>query len=442
MKSFQIVFSTLVKSLTGRGLICALLILTTACSDDDDIASPRVFIEAPSENQVVFSVDTIFVKARITHDRGITSAEIELVDEDFNPVAPKAVYSVSGTDYTLSEFYILDKPLFSSGIHYIAVRASDGSKTGSSFKRVQLSAVPRVLNRVMAGLRSTNSLRIVQRTDNNEAWTDLLTRTMDCRGVGLNYRQNMLAAAGGEIGDLEFFETGEFEKIGSVPGLGTPSLPYFLGLEYSRDFEEFIVLQRDPRLRAFDKRAAPAVGFPLMADHLPSAVFAVNDRYYVNESPISQPNQLLTVYARPGLLMATFELGGPAVGVFGRNAFEVFVWENHPEGAKLRLMDVDGQLVSDIFQRAGEELQAVVQLQTGFFAYLTDQALYRYNYNTGSTSTISTVADADRLYYDDLSENYYLTSGNTLTQMSQGGDVISVSEFTSEVFWVGFDYNR
>ncbi|MFN2424236.1 MAG: hypothetical protein ABR572_10735 [Cryomorphaceae bacterium] len=429
-------------SLMRWGLLCAILFSALACNDDeDDVASPRVFIDAPTENQIVFSVDTLLVEARITHDRGITSAEIELVDEDFNPVAPKAVYSASGTDHHLSEFYTLNKPLFSSGIYYIAVRASDGSKTGSGFKRVQLSAVPRVLQRVMVGLRATNLVRIAERTSNGN-WVDILTRTMDCRGVGLNYRHNILAMAGGEIGDLEFFETGEFEQIGSVPGLGTPSLPYFLGLEYSREFEEFIALQRDPRLRAFDRRAAPAAGFPLNDDHLPLAVFTANDRYYVNESPISQPNQLLTVYARPGLLLNTFELGGPAIGVFARNPFEVFVWENNPEGLKLRLIDVEGQLVSDIFQRNGEELRAVAEIQSGFFAFLTDQALLRYNYNTGATTTVSNNVDADRMFYDDLSQHYYLASGSTLTQMSQGGDVISVSEFSSEVFWVGFDYNR
>ena len=429
-------------SLTGMLLLCFFLSFITSCTDDDDdVPSPRIFIETPVENAVVFSVDTLLVEARITHDRGITSVEIELVDEDFNPVAPKVVFDASGTDYQLSEFYLINRPLFSSGIYYIAVRATDGSKKGSGFKRVQLSAVPRVMERVMAGVRSTNSLWITERTDDGN-WTDVLTRSMDCRGVGLNFRQNILAAAGGEVGDLEFFETGEFEQIGSVPGLGVPSLPYFLDLSYSREFEEFVVLQRDPRLRAFDKRTQPAVGFPLKPNHLPSAVFAVNDCYYVNESPVSQPNQLLTVYARPGLVLNTFELGGPAVGAFARNDFEVYLWENHPEGVKLRLIDVEGQLVSDVFQRAGEELRAVVELQTGVFAFLTDQALYRYNYNTGSTSIVSDAIDADRLFYEELSQNYYLTSGGTLTQMSQSGEVISLSEFASEVFWVGFDYNR
>lgn len=442
MKSFQTAFSTLVNSLIYWVLLLVVLVAASGCADDDyDVASPRIFIDSPSENQVVFSVDTILVEARITHDRGITSAEIELVDEDFNPVAPKAVYNASGTDYHLSEFYILDKPLFSAGVYYIAVRGSDGAKKGSSFKRVQLSPVPRALERVMVGLRSTNSLQIAERTESG-SWVDILTRTTDCRGVGLNYRQNILAVAGGEIGNLDFFETNEFEQIGSVPGLGTPSLPYFLGLEYSREFEEFIVLQREPRLRAFDRRAMPVVGFPLRPNHLPSAVFTANDRYYVVESLISQPNQLLSVYARPGLLLATFELAGPALGVFARNDFEVFLWENDAEGAKLRLIDTEGQLISDIFQRDGEALRAVIEIQTGFFAFLTDQALYRYNYNTGATSIVNGNVDAERLFYDEISEEYYLISGSTLTQMAQGGGVISESEFNSEVFWVGFDYNR
>lgn len=441
MKSYQNSFSTIVNRLAFSFLWLSAAALFFSCADDDDLPSPRIFFETPSENAIVFSVDTVPVKARITHGRGIESVSVELTDADFNPVGNKRTYPASGTEFDFSTFFIIDDPLRSSGIHYIAVRAGDGSKTGSAYRRVQLSAIPRVLQRTMVGTRATNNVRFYE-SHEGEAPVERLSLPMDCRGAGLNYRQNILAAAGGEIGDLEFYETANFTKLSSVPGLGTASLPFFLGLRYSREFEEFIVLQRDPRLRAFDQRAQPAAGFPLKQNHLPSAVFAVNDRYYVNESPISQPNQILSVYARPGLLMASLETAGPVKGVFRRNDFEVFIWEDHPGGLRLRIMSSESQFISDVFQREGESLIDVAETDNGIFGFLTDQALYRYNYHTGGTAVVLPEAQGEALYYEALSQTFYLSSGPMLMQVTQGGNLISQETYPNPIFWVGFDYNR
>ncbi len=441
MKSYQNPFSTIVNRLVLSFLWGAGAMLFFSCADDDDLPSPRIFFEAPSENAIVFSVDTVPVQARVTHGRGIESVSVELTDADFNPVGNKRTYPASGAEFNFSTFFIIDDPLRSSGIHYIAVRASDGSKTGSAYRRVQLSAIPRVLQRIMVGTRTLNNARFYV-SGEGETPVERLSLPMDCRGAGLNYRQNILAAAGGEIGDLEFYETANFTKLSSVPGLGTASLPFFLGLSYSREFEEFIVLQRDPRLRAFDQRAQPATGFPLKQNHLPSAVFAVNDRYYVNESPIAQPNQILSVYARPGLLMSSLETVGPVKGVFRRNDFEVFLWENHPNGAKLRIMNSESQFISDVFQRDAETLIDVAEMDNGIFGFLTDQALYRYNYNTGGTAVVLPEAPGDALYYEALSQTFFLSSGASLLRVNQGGNVISQETYPNPIFWVGFDYNR
>lgn len=441
MKSYQNPFSTIVNRF-GFSLLCVVGgTLFFSCADDDDLPSPRIFIETPSENAIVFSVDTVAVKARITHGRGIESVSVELTDADFNPVGTKETFPASGTEVDFSTFYVTNDPLRSSGIHHIAVRASDGSKTGSAFKRVQLSAVPRVLERILVAVKSTNNVRIFQSAE-GQAPLELLSRTMDCRGAALNYRQNILALAGGEIGDLEFYETANFTLLAGVPGLGTASLPYFLDVRYSRDFEEMIALQRDPRLRAFDKRAQPATGFPLKTNHLPSAVFAVNDRYYVNESPISLPNQILSVYARPGLLLASLETTGPVKGVFRRNDFEVFLWENHPEGLKLRVMSTESQFISDVFQREGEQLIDVAEMDTGIFGVLTDQGLYRYNYNTGSTVVVLSDVQGTSLDYEGLSQTFFIAAGNVLTRIDQGGNVVAQEIYPGPVFRVNFDYNR
>lgn len=442
MKSFQCWFLTLVHSGLQVTVWVLFACLITACEDDEDLPSPRITISKPTENQLINAVDTVLVEGVVTDAVGVEQLEIQLVDQEFGSASSRQVFPASGTEFNFSLPFLLDEPLLSSGTYYVAVRAKSGQRTGSSFKRVQLSALPRVLEEVIVASRSSFAVSIWTLEPGTADWQQRLTRNMDCRGAALNYRQNILAIAGGEIGNLEFYDTEEYEIFQSVQGLGTPSLPFFLGLRYDAAVEEFLVLQRDPRMRIFDRLGSGVTGFPLRPDHLPTAGFAAIDHYFAVESPISLPNQLLTVYARPGLLMATIELAGPALGVYGRNDSEVYVWENHPEGCKLRIANIDSQLVQDVFQREGEALIAVAEISEGMFAFLTDAGLYRYTYSTGGTNVISAGISGQHLFYETLSQTYYVADGNSLHQVAQNGTILGSSSFAGEVMWAGFNYNR
>lgn len=415
--------------------------LLVSCNDDDEIPSPRVFMELPIENQLIFSVDTVTVKATVVHEVGIEWVEVELVNSEFSPVSGKARYLMTGTNVLVELPLILDQPLLESGTFYVAVRASDGIKIGSGFRKVQLSAVPRTLDDVMVGTRTTFNLGVWAAPPGAE-WQPVLNKPIDCKGMALNYRQNILAVAGGELGNLDFHETEGFSVINSLQGFGLPSLPFFLGVHYSRQFEEFSVLLREPRLRTFTRNAAGLTGYGLIPDHLPSRVFTALDHYFVMESPISQPNQLLVQYSRPGLRMAIFEFGGPVIGLFEQNSNALFIWENHPNGCRLRTLNFGNQLISNIFERAGEVLIDVVRLNTNTFAFLTDAGLYRYNYLMGSTTVLNNGIVAERLFYEEISQHYYLANANELTVLNANGGQVESHTFPSEVFWVGFNYNR
>jgi hypothetical protein len=413
----------------------------TSCKDDEDIPSPRVFMEAPFENQVISSVDTVLVKARITHDVGIEWVEVELLRDDFSPVSNKERYNLTGVDLNFEAVMIIDQPLLNAGFYYVAVRASDGDKIGSGFSKVQLNAIARQLDQILVGTRTTFDLGVWGK-EGNAGWETVLTKAIDCKGMALNFRDDILAIAGGEVGNLDFHEMGEYGVIQSVQGFGLSSQPFFLGLEYSQMNEQFMALLRTPRMEVRNKFASPEVSFDLIFNHLPSAVFATAGFYYTVESPISQPNQLLIQYSKAGLRMVVLELGGPLRGLFEGNDFEIYIWENHPDGLKLRRVNYNSQLISDLFQRPGEVLKSAVQLDKGVFAFLSNQGLYRYSANTGSTIVLNNGIEGEALFYDDLNQQYYIGNGNVLRILASNGVQIDMHTFPSEVFWVGFDYNR
>ncbi len=441
MKSFRKSFLTYVKCL-GTWVVGIIIMLHLgSCEKEEELPSPRIFIDNPVEQQLIQSLDTVLVRAQIEHTGTLQWVEVELVDLEYRTVSAKQRYTGALARSNFEGLLIMDMPLMEGGAHYVAVRANDGRKTGSGFKRVQVSPVPRKLDRVLMALRSSFNISILAK-EAGEAWETLFGKAIDCRGVALNYRQNILATVGGETGNLDFHEMEEYSVVNSLQGFGTPSTPFFLGVQYDRRHEEFQVLMREPRLRVYDKSAMPSAGFELIFDHIPSAVFAVNDHYYTIERPIGIPSMRLVKYTRIGVRLSILEVEGEVKGMFARNEGEIFVWENHPDGCKLRMLSDNSQLIADIFQRPGESLEAVVQIQPGIFLFLTDQGLYRYNYSNGGTVPLGSHISGQRMYYEPLDQLLYVSNGEVLDVLTTGGQLLESHSFAAEVFWVGFDYNR
>lgn len=441
MKSYQNLFLTVVYSKRIWLCVIILALISSGCKEDEDDEKPRVFIEEPYENFNISSVDTILVHARISDNEQITSIEVELVDLDFAPMVGKQVFQASGSDVNFVIEYILDAPLLNSGAYYIVVRANDGRNVGSGFRKVSLTAIPRALERRVVVTSGSNNVKIFSQQA-GESWVERINLYYDFAGADLNFRQDLLGIAGGEIGDALFYNTVEFEVEQSVPGLGTQSMPYFRGLRYDEASEIFMLLLEEPRLRLFDKNAAGITGFPLQPNQRPHDAFAANNRLYVLERPVSTPNYSLNVYAQPGLFLASLAVEGPVKGVFRKSDDEVYVWVQAPETVQLKILNTNTNLMSEPYERQDEVLNDMVQVGPDAFVIGTSAGLYRYSYGNGGTLILNEGFVAEKLFYEDMGGIIYASSGNVLFQLSPTGTVLNEENFTGTIEFVGFDYNR
>lgn len=241
-------FLTLVKyliiSFVGLGFI--------ACNkDDEDTESPRIVQVSPSDNQSFQTVDTITFIADITDNEGLTYLEISVLNTDFIPVIPKVRLNASGTSVPFAYDFVLDAPLLESGTYVLALTASDGYNTTSSYRQVLLTAIERVIERYYVVTAQGNQTTVHRGLSLNST-SPVLDFQMDLRGAALNYKQNILGLAGGSLGDALFYESEELELVQSYPGFGSDAFPYFLGLNYQMGSEQFILAQNSPRLQILD----------------------------------------------------------------------------------------------------------------------------------------------------------------------------------------------
>ena len=424
-------------------MFCLLVIsvFIFGCKKDDvDEDPPNIFIESPFENQSFSSVDTIFVDAVITDNENVESLELELLSLD-NELITKRQFSVSGTEVNFSYSFEINEPLLSTGQYYFALRARDSENRASSFKQVLINAIPRQIDQYIAITTQTNDVRIESSTD-LENWMPRINRFMDYNGSAMNFRQNVMGVVGGEIGDAEFYSTSEFNQLITYPGFGTPSIDYFMGLDYSEAGEQFILLQNEPRARVLDKEAQPQSAAELTQNFLPVLSFGFGDRYFVLEKRITNNERFLNLYAFAGLKLKSFTVFGPVVGVFEKDLDEYFVWVAEEDGTKLYELNIQNELFAPVYERPGESLLSVVETDNEVFIFSTDQGMYRYTYGNGGTNPLSDTFSPEQLIYDELNGLIYGIDGQTLYELSSTAEFIQAIQFNRDLVFFGIDYNR
>ncbi len=418
-----------------------LSILFSGCKKEDvDEEPPKIFLESPFENQTFSSIDTIFVNAVITDNQNVSSVEVELLKLD-NELVTKRQFSFSGTEVNFGFAFEINQPLLATGQYYFAIRARDGENRSSAFRQILINAIPREIEQYIAITAETNDMRIETSSD-LDTWSIRLTRFLDYNGGALNYRQNVMGVAGGQIGDAEFYNTAEFNQITSYPGFGTPSIPFYLGLDYSEISERFFLLQNDPQARLLDSEAQPLSSGMLMPNFLPSKSFGFDDRYFVLEKRIINNDRFLNLYSFPGLRLKSFTVLGPVIGVFEKDLDEYFVWVAEESRTVLYLLNTQNELFAQVYERPGEDLFSVAETNEGVFIFSTSEGIYRYTYANGGTSPLNDQFYPTQLIYDDLNGLIYGINGESLYELSSSGQFIRSVEFNREVVFFGIDYNR
>lgn len=421
--------------------VMSLALLLQACNENKDEEPPRVIIESPYENQNFSTVDTLTIFANVTDNEQIKSIEVSLLDTEYNGLGIARSFETSGSSVSFLADFILEEPFLKSGLYNLAVRANDGENTGSGYVQIHLTAIERIIENYLVVTKNSTQARIYQ-GDGIDDWQEKGVYTIDLRGAALNYRQNILGLAGGVIGDAVFYETGEFGVVQTIPGFGGNSLPYFYGLDFSAEAEQFYLIQRDPQLRVLDKYTKPVSAAQLIPNFLPEKTFSVNNNIFVLQKSITSPALVLGMYAQSGLLLTSFAVSGQVKEMAVKSQSDTYVWEDGEDGAALRVLFSGSNLLATAYKRQDETLNAAKEIGNGSFVISTSSGLYRYDFDGGTTVLNLAIADLTALYYDDLDGIIYGTTGNKLYKISSTGQVINIYTFADSIAYFAVNYNR
>ena len=414
----------------------------SACNEETDENPPRIFTISPFENETFQATDTIEAIATVTDDRQIEYVDLEILDLDFNQVSVKERYTVSGSNVEFARLFPIGNSDLPTGDYYLAFRASDGENVGSGFVKIRINGVPRELEGVYVLTVQGNITRVHYREADEFEFDEEFSIASDAIGAALNYRKNILAIAGGDIGDAVFLETEEYSIVNSLPGFGTPDLPFFTSLSFNREDDVFYLSQRDGTMRIFDELGSSLVGFNGLDNHLILSMFGSGFDVYACEKQLAGPIHSLTRYTETGLLINVYPVAGEVLGVFEKSTNEEFVWIDNPEGLELRILNENSELLSLPYERPNTRLHGVIRISGNAFVINSEDGLLRYNYSNGGTVILDADAPEGELYFDDLNELIYLVQENQFSIYSIDGSQVGSASFNAPILYIGFDYNR
>lgn len=441
MKSFHRRFSTSVYSVFNALILFSLPLLFLACKKDSDEESPKVIIQSPYENQTFLTTDTILVVVSATDNEQVKSIVLELLDSDYNLIGSQKSYAVSGASVQFAIDYALDQPFLPSGSYFLAARASDGANIGSGFTKIQLTAIPRVIDQFLVITKTSGSARILSGT-NFSTWTERLQVNTHFKAAALNSRQNVLGLTGGDSGDANFYETDEFTLGNSIPNYGSPSLDYFLGLDYNSDSERFILLQNDPQYRVLDKYGNPLLSGALQPGFRPQKSFQTDDKVYIDQKSVTSSSRILSSFTYPGHLINSFTVSGTVKSVTQKNTTEDYVWIDAASGTQLALVNETSNLLATAYERPGEKLYSVADVSQGIFIIATSTGIYRFSYLNGTTVVLNQNLQVSEVYYEPLDGMIYATHENALYRLTSSGQLVDSKIFADPIAFFGIDYNR
>ncbi len=422
--------------------VLLLSLVVMSCKDKNtDEEPPVINLQSPHEFAQYASIDTIPFLAYISDNKQVTSVSIDLLTLEFEQRMPRQQYDVSGSNITFAVDLFLNEPFLESGTYYLVFRASDGVNESSTFVQVSITATEREIESFIVVTNQLNSTKVFSSL-NFDNWTERLDLYVDAKGAALNYRQGLLGICGGEIGDAVFYEVQDFEVSSSIPGFGSPSIPYFLGLEFDPRLEQFYLYQNDPRMRVLDKNASGLYGVPLQTGFRPKQSFRLQEENFVEEKNITNSNSIIAAYSQAGLLFTSYSIDGDTKLMVEKSSNELFLWANASSGVQLSIVNTTNDLVVSVYNRVGESLLAVIEIDPGVFLLSTDEGLYRYNYNNGGTIVLNPEPNPTDFYLDNLDGLIYATEGNTLYIMTLSGQVFNSVQFADPILAFAIDYNR
>jgi hypothetical protein len=396
-----------------------LILIFAGCKKEKDTTKPVITFSSPSENQTFNVFDVVNVVASVSDETELTEVNISLVDGARNQKHTLLQLGVSSNSLSVNEDYWLNNIHLESGFYDIQIAASDGENITKAYRRINIIAVPKVIERIFVGTyQSSASSQIYEIDSTFSSMFPFTTFNGDLSAMQASsyYQQlNMMGRYNGSITGIKLEDNSVRFAYPAVTSVD----PYFTG--FMADEQNMYVAKYNGEIKGYSNYGAQIYTAAASAGYYPEEMLHNAGYIFSEQKYRTSSSRLLMTYLNTGAALQQKTISQDVKIMLPRNDNEVFLFGN-----------VAGQGVLQLYERAanhiwspypyplpaGELLSAVRLDEDNYLIGMSDGTIYQYNYVSSSITSLLPGYTAKKMLIEPLHNVLYVVEENSVSTFS------------------------
>jgi len=397
-------------------LIFVMFVQLFSCKKDTDENGPDITYSTPFDNQYFNVYDNVPVKAEITDQTKIVTANVTLVDENYVPVHITLPFTVSSPGMSVNTTYALDNIHLTTGLYYLMITASDGKNDSRKYKPVHINGVPKELKKIFLATDGGGFGTNMSYIDSTfSGVTPYHFFSGDYLGTSVSSYYQEAFMCGNYTGSFSCMGLQENVIKFSYAPLISPT-PYFTSY-YGEDKNTYNA-RYDGTIKGYDYLGNVVYSGAANSGYYVRKMIMNNKKMIAEEKSKTSSSRILVTFFQTGSAMQQTAISQDVVAFCRKDDDNVFVFGNAGGTGQIQLFNqVDNNLWNPYPYAlpAGILLSAVrIDMDTYLIGY-SDGTIYKYNYQIGSVTTYLSGYTALQLKYDEVNNRVYVAESNMVT---------------------------
>ncbi|PJA06311.1 MAG: hypothetical protein COX70_09685 [Flavobacteriales bacterium CG_4_10_14_0_2_um_filter_32_8] len=424
-------------------IIVVSCVFISSCSKDKDDVKPTIVVHSPSNMQQINGIDTVQILATISDNSNIEWVKVSLRNSNDIPVLSSITKKPNTTDYELNVMYFFDDIHLASGQYYFDISASDGENTTTKYVDILLNETPKTRNGifVFSNIGSQTDISLLDNNFNSSYYSSLNGDYLD---AAVNSYDQQLIHTSGIIGSVSAINLKSGGLAWNVPIITSPPTPYYMGFLY--DNQHIYLGKRNGIIQGYDNNGAANYGANAYPNYYMESALVHENYYLITEQHLISGSavKLVLYWMASGIEVKQLNLNEEVKGMFSYTSNEIILITNDASSmGKLDFYSISVGLSSSPFSIGVGFIDDCVAISNGIYLVASGGDIILINANNFSTLPYMTGVGANKLKYDELTNELLVINGNLLTIYDYTSKALKGSyTHSTTILNVAFWYNK
>jgi len=391
-------------------LFVLVFLFFQSCKKEAEVTYPVIKVSQPSENQTFGVLDTIQIKAEITHTKNLTNVSMAVVDMNLIPVTNSFNTYPNQQNYTINTNIIISNIELSSGNYYLHIRATDGVNETNSYTKIYINEAPYILENVFLITKTPLSSLNISKLDTSLQATNMFNLNSDFGYADVDPINKLLYICGKYSSKIYCYDYQNNAEKWNNMVQGYPPQLYFNDLMVHNK-KVYIAIHQNAII-AYNPDGTIMYNLPTSNDRYPDKIHFHNQFLISSQHAISNQNTFINInYLESGGFCQLLQLNLKIIKFISKDDNNIYVFANDlSDNAELRIYDMTSNGVWEPYNLGTGKMVAAEKIDNNSYFIAYENKIIKFSYNPiGAVPFISNISPVS-MKFDFTSQKLYVVT--------------------------------